>query len=92
MNLANALVFAALGWVMEMIPKAFPSWFPHVGSDGSNTRALWLGLMGFVQLTLGVGFVLRAHVLPAAARLISLVPAHQPGALALPSARSVPLR
>ncbi len=92
MNLANALVFAALGWVMEMIPKAFPSCFSHLGPDGTNTRALWLGLMGALQLTIGLGFVLRAHLLPFVSRLISLAPAPQSGALALPNARSVPLR
>jgi len=92
MNLANALVFAALGWVMEMIPKAFPSRFPHLGPDGSNARALWLGLMGALQLTIGLGFVIRAHLLPLASRLVSLAPAPQPGALALPNARSIPLR
>jgi hypothetical protein len=89
MNVPNALAFAALGWVMEMLPKAFPSWFPHNGSDGANTRALWLGVMGYLQLMLGLGHILHSQVWPSVIRLVSLVPSGEPGALPLPSPRGV---
>ncbi len=88
MNAANALIFAILGSLMEMLPKAFPSWFPPSGSDQASARALWLSFMGALQITVGVGFVLRYHVVPVALRLLSMVPSGS-GSLALPSARSV---
>jgi len=89
MNLANALVFAVLGWVLEMLPKAFPSWFPHTGSDVANSRALWLGLMGGVQMAVGLGFILRTYGVPAFQRLVSLVPSGEATPLSLPGARGV---
>jgi hypothetical protein len=88
MNAANALVFAILGSVMEMLPRAFPSLFPHSGPDQASARALWLSFMGALQVTVGVGFVVRYHVVPSALRLLSHVPTGS-GSLALPSARSV---
>ena len=92
MNLPNALFFAVIGWVMEMLPKAFPSWFPHTGADASSGRALWLALMGFVQISLGLGFIVRAHLMPAVVRLVALVPSGESGALALPGTRGVTAR
>jgi len=92
MNLPNALAFAALGWVMEMLPKAFPSWFPHTGCDGANTRALWLGAMGYLQLLLGLGHILNSRVWPPLSRMVSLAPSGDRGALALPNPRGVTLR
>jgi hypothetical protein len=92
MNALNALIFAVLGSVMEILPRAFPSWFPTAGADQSSGRALWLTLMGVVQIALGFGFLIRAHVIPAALRIISTVPAAGTGSLALPSARGVNLR
>jgi hypothetical protein len=91
MNAANALIFAVLGSVMEMLPMAFPSWFPPSGSDQASARALWLSFMGAVQITVGVGFVVRFYVVPFGFRLLSLVPTES-GSLALPSARSVSSR
>ena len=92
MNLPNALVFASIGWIMEMIPKAFPSWFPHAGSGADNVRAVWLALMGAVQMSLGFGYVTRMHVIPVLARMVALVPSAEPGTLQLPSHRVVTLR
>lgn len=89
MNALNALVFAALGTAMEVLPKAFPSWFPHVGADSANARALWLDLMGAVQILLGLGFIVWFHAIPTAARIVAMVPAGEAGALALPPARGV---
>ena len=77
---------------MEMIPKAFPSWFPHTGADMASARALWLGVMGYLQLSLGLGFIARTQFWPSAQRLISLVPSGEPTALPLPGARGVTLR
>ena len=92
MNLPNAFAFAALGWVMEMLPKAFPSWFSHTGSDGANARALWLSVMGYLQLLLGLGHILRTQVWPSVSSLVSLAPSGEPGALTLPNPRGVTLR
>jgi hypothetical protein len=92
MNALNALAFAALGSVMEILPKMFPSWFPPTGSDQWSTRAVWLGLMGAVQITLGVGFIVRAHVVPFLFSIVSSAPAAETGTLALPNPRGVNAR
>jgi hypothetical protein len=89
MNAINALIFAALGSVMEFLPRAFPSWFPSGSADQSSARAMWLSVMGAVQITLGVGLVLRTHIFPAFSRIFVSAPAQQPGTLALPAARGV---
>lgn len=92
MNAANALVFAAFGSLMEILPRAFPSWFPHTGADQASCRALWLLVMGAVQITMGVGFLVRARLLPATFRLFSSVPTAGTGSLALPEARGASSR
>ncbi len=92
MNALNAIVFAALGSAMEALPRIFPSWFPPTGSDQSSTRALWLATMGAVQITIGFGFVIRAHVLPLVTRVFTSARATESGTLALPSARGVTTR
>jgi hypothetical protein len=92
MNALNAIVFAALGLSMEALPKLFPSWFPPTGSDQSSTRALWLAVMGAVQVTIGIGFIVRAYVIPAFLRVFSSAHATEPGALALPNPRGVHVR
>jgi hypothetical protein len=89
MNTINALIFAALGFAMEMTPRAFPAWFPPTGSDQASTRALWLALMGWVQVTIALGFVIQAYVVPAVMRLVAFVTGAQPIALPLPSGRGV---
>ena len=71
MNILNALCLAALGWFMEMLPKAFPSHFPSSGGDGSNGRAVWLAFMGSVEMTLGLGYLFRTQVLPGAVRILA---------------------
>lgn len=89
MNILNALAFAVLGSVMEILPRALPSWFPPTNADQASCRALWLDLMGAVQITLGAGFVLRTHVVPILVRIFSTVPAVEPGTLVLPNPRVV---
>jgi hypothetical protein len=92
MNALNAILFAALGSAMEVLPKFFPSWFPPTGSDQSSTRALWLSLMGAVQIALGVGFVVRAHVIPGFIRFFSSARASDSGTFAIPTSRGVTVR
>jgi hypothetical protein len=91
MNALNALVFAALGSAMEILPKAFPSWFPPTGCDQASARAIWLALMGAVQISVGVGYIVRAHVIPFVHGIVSVGPAES-GTLALPSPRGVTTR
>ena len=74
MNNLNALMFASAGWVLEMMPKAFPSWFPSAGAGITNARAVWLTVMGDVQLLIGLGFLFAVYVLPALVRAASLAP------------------
>ncbi|HEY4990319.1 MAG TPA: hypothetical protein VII09_10955, partial [Opitutaceae bacterium] len=78
--------------VMEIVPRAFPSLFPPSGADQASGRALWLALMGTVQIVLGFGFIIRTQVIPAALRILSAVPAAGTGSLALPSPRGVTSR
>jgi phosphate/sulfate permease len=54
MNTAHALGFFALGLVMLLIPVVAPGSFPGHGPDGSNAQALWLAVMGGVQLAIGL--------------------------------------
>lgn len=76
---------------MEILPRAFPSLFPPTRADQESARALWLALMGAVQITISVGFIMSAHVVPFALRLVSMVPAGS-GTLALPVPRGVTTR
>jgi hypothetical protein len=89
MNDSNALIFSLIGTAMELLPKAFPSWFPPTGCDQSSARALWLCVMGAVQIGLGLAHFFRAHAVPAAARILSAVPDETRGPLALPRPRAV---
>ena len=88
MNNLNAVAFCAIGAVMELLPHAFPAWFPPAHADQASSRALWLDLMGAVQVTLGAGHLVCAHVMPALARILSVAPEGEEGALALRAARS----
>jgi hypothetical protein len=87
MNTLNALTFGILGMFMEILLVLFPSWFPRNSADQASARALWLGLMGAVQVALAVGFLVRAHVFPMFGRFASSVPAGR--SLPLPVARGV---
>jgi len=89
MNVLNALIFALFGTTMELLPRVFPLWFPPTGADQASARALWLDVMGAVQIGLGSGYLLRAHVVPAVVRILSAVPAGDRGSLALPDPRIV---
>lgn len=92
MNDLNALLFAVIGLVMEALPAAFPGWFPPSHADQSSTRALWLEVMGAVQVALGAGYALNAHLLPMMARLSArLLPAGTTAAEIAP-ARAIAVR
>lgn len=62
MNSANAVGFVALGLALWLLPSVAPAWFPHSAVDGSSTRALWLEVMGLVQLGLGASYLLNQYV------------------------------
>ena len=83
MNFLNAIAFSAIGALMELLPRAFPAWFPPTHADEASCRALWLDLMGAVQVTLGVGYLIRTQVMPALMRILSVAPEGEQGALAL---------
>ena len=87
MNTLNALTFGILGLLMEIVPVLFPSWFPRNSADQASARALWLGLMGAVQVAVAAGFLVRAYVFPMVARFAFLVPSGR--SLPLPVARGV---
>jgi hypothetical protein len=92
MNATNALAFAALGSLMELLPRVFPSWFPPTGADESSCRALWLAVMGATQITLGLGFLLTVHALPSFRRLFVRMPSTEAGTLVLPASRGITVR
>ena len=56
MTTNNAIAFLVLGLGMFLAPVEFPQFFPPNAMDGSCTSALWLGLMGALQLAMGAGF------------------------------------
>jgi|CZKI01.1.fsa_nt_gi hypothetical protein len=87
MNDPNALVFCLIGSAMELLSRAFPSWFPPTGGDQSSARALWLAVMGAVQIGLGAAHLVRAHAAPAAIRIFSAISANGRDPLALPHPR-----
>ncbi len=61
MNSANAIGFVALGLAMWLLPSVAPAWFPPAAVDGSSTRALWLEVMGLVQLGCGASYVIHQY-------------------------------
>jgi hypothetical protein len=56
MNFRHALGFFAVGAVLALIPRIAPGWCPSTGVDGSSTRTIWLQIMSFIQLGLGVSY------------------------------------
>jgi hypothetical protein len=92
MNSSNAITFAIVGCLMEVLPHAFPSLFPPTGGSEASCRALWLTVMGAVQVSLGLGYLSMVHVSPVAGRLVARVPARGAGTLPLPSSQSLTVR
>jgi phosphate/sulfate permease len=91
MNALNALVFAAVGSAMELLPRLCPSLFPHGAAAETSSRALWVLVMGAVQIVIGLGFLFWSRVLPLSYRLVSAAHASHP-ALALAPAPTAPTR
>ena len=69
MNFRNALGFFAVGAVLALIPRFAPGWCPATGADGSSTREIWLQIMSFVQLGLGVSYFAHRTLLGLASLL-----------------------
>jgi hypothetical protein len=56
MNFRHALGFFAVGAVLALIPRIAPGWCLPTGVDGSSTRTIWLQIMSFVLMGLGVSY------------------------------------
>jgi hypothetical protein len=79
MTTLNALGFFLLGIVMIFLPVLAPGYFIANATDGSNTSALWLGIMGIFQGFMGTFFIFRNEAMPLAVRLMTLrLPAFKP--------------
>jgi hypothetical protein len=72
MNSGNAIGFVVLGAVMSALPHLAPGLCPATGFDGTSTRAVWLQLMGFLQVALGTGYLANVGFRLALARLAVL--------------------
>jgi hypothetical protein len=92
MNVFNSLMFAALGAVMEFMPRFVPSWFPRFDADQASCRTQWLSLMGAVQITIGVGLFLTTHAFPVFSRAFASAPSHRPAGVGIPATRGVTAR
>jgi hypothetical protein len=79
MTTLNALGFFLLGIVMAFLPVLVPGYFIANAADGSNTSALWLGVMGLSQGFMGTFFIMRNEAIPLAVRLMTLrLPSFKP--------------
>jgi hypothetical protein len=85
----DAIMFALIGSIMELLPLAFPSWFPRAGGEVAGSRVLWLEAMGAVQIGLGASFMVGVHLVPALARIFSSIPAGERESISLPDPRAV---
>jgi len=74
----HAYVFLALGGLLNLLPMLAPAYFPPNSLDGSNTSALWLQLMGWVNGGLGAGCVARLQLLPVIGQALAWRPAPLP--------------
>ena len=64
---------------MIFLPVLAPGYFIANATDGSSTSALWLGLMGLFQGSMGSFFILRNEAIPLAVRLMTLrLPSFKP--------------
>jgi hypothetical protein len=58
MKTNHAIAFFVLGFLLWKLPQVAPALCLTNGSDGSSTRALWLGLMGWVNGGIGAANLL----------------------------------
>ena len=63
MNFRHALGFFAVGAVLALIPRFAPGWCASTGVDGSSTQLIWLQIMSFVLMGLGVSYFAHRTVL-----------------------------
>ena len=87
MNAKDAILFALLGAAMEVVPRAFPGWFPHSAGGAGNASAAWLMVMGAVQFAIGAGVL--AGMAAVSGRLQALVQGRAHDGLAVPAPRAV---
>ena len=89
MTTLHAYLFLVLGGTFNLLPLLAPVRFPPNSLDGSNTSALWLQLMGWVNGGLGAGYVAWLQVLPTVARVLvwrpTLPPEMQPAQVLRPA-------
>ena len=78
MNTGNAFGFVLFGATMWFLPTVAPEMFPRNSLDGSSARALWLQVMGLVQVAMGAAFVLQMEIWPRVSRWLSTAPAMEP--------------
>jgi hypothetical protein len=72
MNNSNALGFFLFGLVLAMLPLVAPTYFPPTGFDGTNTRALWLLVVGSAQVMIGAVWLGQSMVGKLADRLATI--------------------
>ena len=84
MNRGSYVTFVVLGLLMTLAPRHFPDFFPASGIDGSSARALWLEVMGGINMALGLAYA----VMEAAAYLGSRRGAPEPSSARLRSESS----
>lgn len=84
MNFKHATSFMMVGAVLGYLPDIFPGWCPATGVDGSSAGALWLNLMGTVQIAIAMSYFAR-RVLGSIAMLMEYAPAAASAGLELPT-------
>lgn len=72
MNSSNSFGFVLVGLTMALAPVVMPQGFPPTGFDGTSTRAIWLATMGFVQVAIGISYLLQIWVHRLADRLATV--------------------
>lgn len=83
MKTTHALGFLFLGFVLTMIPRIAPGWFPAEGIDGTSARELWVQLMSWTLLAIG-GYHFAKQLLAMTATLLEYDHARAKAAAAAP--------
>ena len=72
MTTLNAFGFFLFGMVMFFAPAFFPDYFAIKALDGSSASALWLGVMGLFQGSMGIVCLIRNEAIPFTVKLMTL--------------------
>lgn len=72
MTTLNAFGFFLFGIVLFFAPAFFPEYFVASALDGSSTSALWLGVMGLFQGSMGLACFIRNEAVPLTVKLMTL--------------------